>query len=525
MTVSSPTHPGSEPVASPIRPPRASTEPLRFLFVMAAKNYLRHYGPTMSLLAERGHTVRVVYMKPDKHPDLEPVPADAPPTVAMSSLPATGRPTRWTRLAKDLRLTVDYVRFLDPRFASAEFGRRRMEEDLPPAARRLTRVKSLPPRRIEPVIRCYRALEKAIPTDPTTDELLRSEHPDVVVVSPGLRHGPAGVRQTDHIKSAGRLGIPVAVAVASWDHLTFKGLIRLEPDAVVVWNERQRREAVELHGIPPEKVLVTGAQDFDEFFDVRPTVSREEFAARVGLPAERPFLLYLGSARNIAKGDDEIAFVRRWITAIRQSADPAVAELGILVRPHPSNIDHWTAADLSDLGDVVVWPRSWPQRWFVNQQAQADKLNAFSLCVGAIGINTTAMIEVGAVGRPVFTVRAPEFAHTQEGTMHFRHLVEGRDGAVLVQVADDLPAHVEQVSAALRDDGRSRARVARFVKEFLRPHGLDHPTVPLVADALERVAVQGPTGANVGRAGHLALRPVLWPIAWRASRRARRRRS
>jgi hypothetical protein len=525
MTVSSPTHPRSEPVASPIRPPRTSTEPLRFLFVMAAKNYLRHYGPTMSLLAERGHTVRVVYMKPDKHPDLEPVPTDAPPTVAMSSLPATGRPTRWTRLAKDLRLTVDYIRFLDPRFASAEFGRRRMEEDLPPAARRLTRVKSLPPRRIEPVIRCYQALEKAIPTDPTTDELLRAEHPDVVVVSPGLRHGPAGVRQTDHIKSAGRLGIPVALAVASWDHLTFKGLIRLEPDAVVVWNERQRREAVELHGIPPEKVLVTGAQDFDEFFDVRPTVSREEFAARVGLPPERPFLLYLGSARNIAKGDDEVAFVRRWITAIRQSADPAVAELGILVRPHPSNIDHWTGADLSDLGDVAVWPRSRPERWFVNQQAQADKLNAFCFCVGAIGINTTAMIEVGAVGRPVFTVRAPEFAHTQDGTIHFRHLVEGRDGAGLVQVADDLPAHVEQVSAALRDDGPSRARVARFVAEFLRPHGLDHPTVPLVADALERVAVQGPTGANVGGPGHLALRPVLWPIAWRASRRAHRRRS
>jgi hypothetical protein len=525
MTVSSSATRLRDPVAAPIRPPGTSTEPLRFLFVMAAKNYLRHYGPTMSLLAERGHAVRVVYMKPEKHPDLEPVPGNAPPTVALSSLPATGRATRWTRLAKDLRLTVDYVRFLDPRFETAKFGRQRMEDDLPPAARRLTRVKRLSPPRIDRAIRCYRALEKAIPTDPTTDELLRSEHPDVVVVSPGLRHGPAGVRQTDHIKSAGRLGIPVALAVASWDHLTFKGLIRLEPDAVVVWNERQRREAVELHGVLPEKVLVTGAQDFDEFFDVRPTVSREEFAARVGLPGDRPFLLYLGSAGNIANGDDEIAFVRRWITAIRRSADPGVAGLGILVRPHPSNIDHWTDADLSDLGDVAVWPRSRPERWFVNEQAQADKLDAFSLCVGAMGINTTAMIEVGAVGRPVFTVRAPEFAHTQDGTMHFRHLLEGRDGAGLVQVADDLAAHVDQVAATLRDDAPSRARVARFIEEFLRPRGLDHPAVPLVADALEGVAIRGPTGANVGGPGHLALRALLWPIAWSAARRVRRRRA
>jgi hypothetical protein len=490
---------------------------------MNAKNYLRHYGPTMTLLAERGHTVRVVYMRPSKHPDLEPVPTDAPPTVAMSSLPATGPPTRWTRLAKDLRLTVDYVRFLDPRFQSAEFARRRMERALPPGAQRLTRVRTLPRRRIDRVIRWYRALEKAIPTDPATDELLRSECPDVVVVSPGVRHGPAGVRQTDHIKSAGRLGIPVALAVASWDHLTFKGLIRLEPDAVVVWNERQRDEAVALHGIPPEKVLVTGGQDFDEFFDVRPTSSRAEFAERVGLPADRPFFLYLGSAGNIAKGDDEVAFVRRWITAIRQSGDPSVAGLGILVRPHPSNIDHWTDADLSDLGDVAVWPRSRPERWFVNEQAQADKLNAFFFCVGAMGINTTAMIEVGAVGRPVFTIRAPEFAHTQDGTMHFRHLLEGPDGAGLVEVADDVPAHLDQVSAMLRNDSPSRTRVARFIEEFLRPHGLDQPTVPLVADVLERVAVQGATGANAGGPQHLALRALMWPLAWRASRRRRER--
>jgi hypothetical protein len=319
------------------------------------------------------------------------------------------------------------------------------------------------------------------------------------------------------------LGIPVALAVASWDHLTFKGLIRLEPDAVVVWNQRQRREAVELHGVPEDKVLVTGAQDFDEFFEVSPTTSREDFAARVGLPPDRRFLLYLGSAGNIAKGDDEVAFVRRWITAIRESADPAVAGLGVLVRPHPSNINHWTDADLSDLGDVTVWPRSRPERWFVNEEAQADKLNAFAFCAGAIGINTTAMIEVGAVGRPVFTVRAPEFAHAQDGTMHFRHLLEGRDGPGLVQVADDLPAHVDQVAATLRDDGPSRARVARFIEEFLRPHGLDHPAGPLLADALERVARRGPTGANAGGPKHLALRALLWPMAWRASRRVRRR--
>lgn len=518
----SPTSSASLPRESPVRPPTASAAPVRFLFVLPARAYLRHYGSAINVLAERGHRIRVVYMRPEKHPDMEMLPQDAPATVELSPLPATGPATRWTQLAEDLRVSVDYVRFLDPRFESAELGRRRMERDLPAAARRLTRVERLPERCVRRAIRSYRTLEKAIPTDPATDELLRSERPDVLVVSPGLHRGPFGVQQTDHVKSAGRLGIPVVVAVASWDHLTFKGLIKLEPDGVVVWNERQRREAADLHGIPPDKVLVTGGQDFDEFFDIEPTLTRQEFAQRVGLPADRPFLVYLGSSRTIAKGEDEVAFVRRWVAALRSSHDPAVAGLGILVRPHPGNLSHWSEADLSDLGGVAVWPRVRPERWFANEQAQADKLNAFFFCAGAMGLNTTAMIEVGAVGKPVFTIRDRAFANTQGGTMHFRHLLEGDDAPGLVEVADDLAEHVDQVSAMLHDDRPFRARVARFVEEFLRPHGLDQPAVPLVADALERAAVRAPTGANTGGAGHLALRGLLSPVAWIASRRERR---
>ena len=86
--------------------------------------------------------------------------------------------------------------------------------------------------------------------------------------------------QVDVVKSAQRIGVPAALCVASWDHLTTKGLIRVEPDLIAIWNEEQRAEAIEYHGASAERLLVTGAQPFDKWFERRPT-SREEFWRRL----------------------------------------------------------------------------------------------------------------------------------------------------------------------------------------------------------------------------------------------------
>jgi hypothetical protein len=64
-------------------------------------------------------------------------------------------------------------------------------------------------------------------------------------------------------------------------------------------------------------------------------------------------------------------------------------------------------------------------------------------------------------------VRAPEFAHAQEGTLHFQH-VAGSPGS-LVHVAGTLDEHVRQLAAAAGREAGHRD----FVQRFLRPHGLD----------------------------------------------------
>ena len=80
-----------------------------------------------------------------------------------------------------------------------------------------------------------------------------------------------GSSQIDYLRAARALGIPTALCVWSWDHLSSKALIRECPDRVFVWNETQKREAVELHRVPAERVVVTGAQCFDHWFDRTPS--------------------------------------------------------------------------------------------------------------------------------------------------------------------------------------------------------------------------------------------------------------
>src|SRR5262249_56446270 len=104
-------------------------------------------------------------------------------------------------------------------------------------------------------------------------------------------------------------------------------------------------------GIPEERVRATGAGLFDEWFERRPSRTRNEFARTVGLDQGRPFVAYLCSSRPIAK-HGEIEFVTDWIRALRASPDERVRDIGVLVRPHPRGGGKGPHTDLARLAAV-----------------------------------------------------------------------------------------------------------------------------------------------------------------------------
>jgi hypothetical protein len=130
--------------------------------------------------------------------------------------------------------------------------------------------------------------------------------------------------------------------------------------------------------------------------------------------------------------------------------------------------------------------------------------------LAVVGVNTSALIESGIVGRLVFSVADGDFAATQEGTLHFQHLKSVNGG--LLHLASSLDEHTAQLAHLLEDiPGRAHPPRA-FIQAFIRPHGLDVPATPRVVDALEQLAASTRPAADHSERGTL-WRPVLAPVA------------
>lgn len=456
---------------------------MKILFSMRHAGALRNFGSTVDELSRRGHQVHLVFMTRDKLNDPRLLQDLQRQHSRLTASDTWNRPPRraWAGVVKAVRSTADYARYRTPEFAAADALRARAARLASPLARAVVDLPGVRSRAgLARLTRALNAIDRAVPADPFVVDLVRAQAPDALLVTPLVE---LGSEQVEYLKAARQLGIPSALLVHSWDNLTNKGLIHARPDRVFVWNEAQRHEAVAMHGIPAAQVVATGAPVYDQWFARRPGTTREEFCRRAGLPDDRPFLLYLCSSQFIAP--HEAAFVTRWIAAVRAAADPRVRDAGIVIRFHPrTELKQWKRFDRTAFPGAVIWP-SEPANP-VDPASKSDYFDSLYHAAAAVGVNTSAQIEAGIVGRPVFSIRVPEYQKTQEGTLHFHHLL--RDSGGLLHLADTLEAHVAALAGAFDRRPEDAQRLRRFVEGFVRPLGLDVPATAVLADAIEQLA-------------------------------------
>jgi hypothetical protein len=465
---------------------------MRFLFVVNRMTHVRHFDRAVRLLADRGH--EIVLASQDDDVEVRGVLAGQARITPIVG--PRNRADDWARHAATIRRARDYIRYLHPRYAAARQLRARAFEKLASAVS--GRTDDLGPEWSELLLRLTKPeqkridallakIETTIPIDPTIQAFLEGQRPDALVLSPMVG---VGFSQADFVKSARRLRIPSGMLVFSWDNLSNKGLIHEKPDRMIVWNDIQRHEAVKLHTYPPEQITITGAPRFDAFFEMRPGTTRDEFCRMVRLDPSRPIVTYLCSSKFVAA--QEQAFVKRWIGELRSSADANLRECSLIVRPHPAGEKDWHAEDrwvVRWLGEhrekaSVSKPFADQRTVVMNSPMQNADLVLYDTVhhsAAVVGLNTSAEIEAAIVGRPVYTIVDPA-AGGQEGTLHFHYLLRAHGGPV--ELADDFDQHRAHLSAALAGQ-YDPAVIASFVQRFVRPHGLDVPVAPIVADAIE----------------------------------------
>jgi hypothetical protein len=476
---------------------------VKILFIARHFTYFRNYEGVIAELVRRGHQLHLAAEREEDLGGREMVERLAHEHSGVTFGWIPGREDRWASFATKVRMTIDYLRYLDPAYAGAPKLRARARERVPRIGLWLVAAGGAHTPSGRAIIRTVlQAYERAIPCSAVLDGFLREQQPDVVLFTPLI--GVVASPQIDVLQSARALGYPTALCVWSWDHLSSKAILRTIPDRVFVWNDIQRDEAIALHGVPGDHVVVTGAQCFDQWFDRRPSMDHDGFCRKVGLPPVRPFLLYVCSA--LFQGSaSEALFVQRWIRALRGSGLQPLASTSILVRPHPSRSKEWAEVDLSTEGDVVLWGRN-P----VDADARADYFDSLYHSAAVVGLNTSAFLEGAIAGRPIFAPLLPEHHENQEGTIHFHYLLNVNGG--LLHTARTLDDHVEQLNAALQAVHGESERSRRFVESFIRPRGTNVAASPVFASEVEKLAELRPARAS-DTVGRRLLRVVLAPAA------------
>ena len=486
---------------------------MKILFSMRHSGAIRNFESALRMLAARGHRIHLSFVMRDKiGDDRMAVGAESVVTRLASEHPqiSYGRmPKRsgtiWFNFARAVRFIADSLRYRLPAYEDADWLRDRAEERLPTPVRWVVRGPWFGWNWFNLLAtRALVLIDRAIPIDSNIEQDVVKHEPDVVLVTPLV---DLGSDQVDYVKSAHSHGIPSALCVHSWDNLTNKGVLRFVPDRIFVWNEAQRREAITHHGAAESAVAVTGAHTYDHWFKWQPNRCNDEFKREVGLDPSKPYVLYVGSSRFIAP--DEINYVERWLTALRSSRAPELQQIGVLIRPHPENPQPWERLDKRRLGKVTVWPPGGANPMV--DEMRADYFDSIFHSRAIVGINTSAMIEAGIVGRPSLTILDSEYEGSQRGTLHFHHLVNVGDG--LIHVAEDFEDHLEQLRGYFLDGELAALKGRQFVAEFVRPHGMEVPATDILVEHVESLGSMGRGHTQRSPLWLQVLRSSVYPVA------------
>jgi hypothetical protein len=460
---------------------------VNILFVMRTAGYFPYHQTTIEHLLQRGHQVTLLF-------DHDSGPIDErgfQEWLAAGHQVTVGNTLRrggvWRRVLFATREARSYASYCR-RGPEAKFYRERWREYLPPWLRR----RSEDNRLVRAVFHApfaqqlLGAVERISPASRDIVAALRRDGRECVVVSPiNLRFD----EEVEYVKAAKKVGVPTVVPVLSWDNLTTKGLFHVQPDLVLAWHQGHWEEAQAIHGVPADRVVITGSPFFDKWFGInRPISARGATCSRIGLDPDKPYLLYLGSSANIAR--DESWLVIALLQAIRRAEDPALDGLQIVFKPHPANLRPIPQLDEARIA-IYQRERGRPD----TADAIAEFRDILHHAVAVIGVNTTGMLDAVLCDRPCIALAAKKYRQTQAYTPHFQRMQESK--ALLT--AGSVRVAVEILSRIMAGDQRSASARRRFAATYARPRGLGSEAGLAAAIAIE-LAAQSRSASEIDKA-------------------------
>ena len=205
---------------------------MKIFFLMKSSGYLRNYASVVRLLAAKGHQVQLCFLKVNEIFPQSAIDKEVKDISGVSYLVPPKRIWLWRRPAEFIRVLQTYLRFLDPYYNDAYKLRNRAAALLPrPVSWLVKLIVDQNRNRMWAAVNFLRMIERGIPLDSYIVKFFESNRPDVFLVTPLI---DMRVSQLNWLKCAKALSIRTGLCVASWDNLSNKSLIQIEPDVVLV---------------------------------------------------------------------------------------------------------------------------------------------------------------------------------------------------------------------------------------------------------------------------------------------------
>src|SRR5688572_5743728 len=174
---------------------------MKILFSASSFGFLRNFQSTIRLLAENGHQLHLIAERTDAidgEKMVDGLKADHP-TIQSEFVPSS-RHRLWYALGTGVRASLDYWRYLDPKWDHSPKLRRRAAEQAPAFALAVARMPIVGTHAgLALLQRIFHAVDRVLPPPGEVADLFRRIQPDLLLLTPLLYFRS---HQVDHIRCA-----------------------------------------------------------------------------------------------------------------------------------------------------------------------------------------------------------------------------------------------------------------------------------------------------------------------------------
>ena len=288
---------------------------------------------------------------------------------------------------------------------------------------------------------------------------------------------------------AQKRGIPTIGLVHSWDHIAKrKGPLWVRPDFLGVWNEFQKKDAMDVNFYNSEKVILLGPPHFDYYWRNDTFMTRDDFFKKLGLNPRKKLITMIATVPAFSRSDFIVDIL---LDALKK--DKFSLPVQLVCRPTPSIERRKNEEEFGKYlnnPDVIVDNNQ--SRWTPKLGWNPDKAqithfaNLIKHTDVQVSIASTATIEAALLDRPVVNVgfntvepeRFQQFVLNSVYKNHFKAIVD--IGATYI--AKDPESLITGINMYLIDPGIHRGERERLKNTLI--YKADGKAVERISEAI-----------------------------------------